>query len=603
MGDSVKNVPVAGKIPVFLLLGVLIVVLYATSLDDPAVFDSMATVAVPPSSEQWVREGWSLGLSRSITTFSLDVMAHLFPNNVPVQRLLNVFLHVLNSWLVYLLFFKLFSVMLSGDSGQKRIRGYAILAALLFALHPISVYAVAYVIQRSILLALFFSLVAVLCYLKGFLENRWPWLLLSVPAYYLALHSKEHVILLPVVLVLLTVAISRMDRKNLAHFFVKHFYVFLLLFVLAVQTALTQASPIAGTVYEPTMGYLGDAPGSVAGSGVQAASISHLDSVFNQLQYFFYYLFLYFVPLQKFLSIDLQLPFIMNPIDIRLMAAGFFYVAGGLCLLWNIKKQGDRALASWGLLLPWVLFGTEFVVIRYAEAFVLYRAYLWMFGLPSLIPFLHRKLVESFPAMEKAAWLVALFVSAVFVLSTYAQLKTFSSSVAVWQDAVQKFESAGRKDVRSFRMYNNLSASLMQEGRAREAIPQLLKAIEANPGDYHARHNLGTAYLIMKDYGRAVEHLQKAITMSSVNREAIYNLAETYFRMRLLEKSGQYFLRAHEMKQNEALPLMRLAEIAIMQGDVGEGEKHLEQAIKNSADPLEVQRIRKILDEKKAKKN
>ena len=64
--------------------------------------------------------------------------------------------------------------------------------ALIFALHPVAVYAVGYVVQRSILMATFFVLVMQLSYLHGLLTGRRRWLVLAAAAYFLAVFSKEH---------------------------------------------------------------------------------------------------------------------------------------------------------------------------------------------------------------------------------------------------------------------------------------------------------------------------------------------------------------------------------------------------------------------------
>ncbi len=63
-----------------------------------------------------------------------------------------------------------------------------------------AVYAVGYLIQRSILLATFFALVMQLAYLRALLTGHKRWLLLAVIAYFLAGFSKEHSVLMPAVL-------------------------------------------------------------------------------------------------------------------------------------------------------------------------------------------------------------------------------------------------------------------------------------------------------------------------------------------------------------------------------------------------------------------
>jgi len=59
-----------------------------------------------------------------------------------------------------------------------------VLGALVFACHPLAVYGVGYLIQRSILMATMFTLVMQLAYLRGLLEGDKRYMALAVMAYF-----------------------------------------------------------------------------------------------------------------------------------------------------------------------------------------------------------------------------------------------------------------------------------------------------------------------------------------------------------------------------------------------------------------------------------
>ncbi len=121
-------------------------------------------------------------------------------------RAINLLLHIVSALLVWMILQKL------------SIPG-AFLAALLFAVHPVNVESVAWVVQRKNTLSMFFFLLSVLWYLKAaegnramgqapnkaddgkFSLGRWYWL--SVLAFLLAMLSKGSVAVLPLVLLLL----------------------------------------------------------------------------------------------------------------------------------------------------------------------------------------------------------------------------------------------------------------------------------------------------------------------------------------------------------------------------------------------------------------
>ena len=111
----------------------------------------------------------------------------LWGNNPAGYHLVNLLLHVINGWLVWLI-----------------LRGLRIpqawFASLVFAIHPVNVATVAWVSEQKNTLAMLFCGISILLYLR-FDENRKPrWLGLSLTAFVLALLSKSAVVMLPFVL-------------------------------------------------------------------------------------------------------------------------------------------------------------------------------------------------------------------------------------------------------------------------------------------------------------------------------------------------------------------------------------------------------------------
>ncbi len=99
----------------------------------------------------------------------------------------------------------------------------AFLAALLFAVHPVNVESVAWIVQRRNVLAMLFFLLSIYTYLKAeHRANLWYWLCLVL--FVLAMLSKGSVAILPVVLLGLTWwqrgRISAGEWARLAPFFV-----------------------------------------------------------------------------------------------------------------------------------------------------------------------------------------------------------------------------------------------------------------------------------------------------------------------------------------------------------------------------------------------
>ena len=122
-----------------------------------------------------------------------NVVMHFF-------HLGNLLLHAANVIVLFYLLRLLIGAAIPDLKDSPAVVWGAWFGALIFAVHPVSVYAVGYVVQRTILMATFFALVMQLVYLRGLLSGQARWLVLAAAAYFLAVFSKEHAMMAPVLL-------------------------------------------------------------------------------------------------------------------------------------------------------------------------------------------------------------------------------------------------------------------------------------------------------------------------------------------------------------------------------------------------------------------
>jgi tetratricopeptide (TPR) repeat protein len=130
---------------------------------------------------------------RPVMALSLALDATLWGPNPAPFHFTNILLHVAVTFLVSCL------VLAMGAT-----RDVAVLAALIFAIHPVHVEAVAFVSARSDLLPTIAALGCLLAYRRAGVPGRYrmPWSLVSLLALVLALLSKESTVILPPLLVL-----------------------------------------------------------------------------------------------------------------------------------------------------------------------------------------------------------------------------------------------------------------------------------------------------------------------------------------------------------------------------------------------------------------
>ena len=105
-------------------------------------------------------------------------------------------------------------------------------------------------------------------------------------------------------------------------------------------------------------------------------------------------------------------------------------------------------------------------------------------------------------------------------------------------DAISKIGGALKRDPDSMKWMELSARAEMLERNPEEAIAELQRALERNPGDADLLADLGAAYALRADdqsravdYGYAIDYLNSAIQKKPNSAEAVYNLALVYERM------------------------------------------------------------------------
>lgn len=416
------------------------------------------------------------------TSFGLD-MLHF--------RIENLLLHILVAIALFFFLTRLFTDIPGRTPNRLGGGALAFCAALLFALHPVAVYAAAYLVQRSIVMATLFGLLAMLSYLHGSAKGGGAWLWASVLLYYLALLSKEHVIMLPAVLLALTVLLHEDWLSNLRKWWEIH--VALLVVALVV---LTMKFGIIGTVYEP------GAPEMLIDS---ESDLNLPLSILTQSWLFFKYALLWLFPNPGWMSVDMREPFATSLWSGYLLAFFAYLVWGGVSL-WLLFRRGRFGLLGFALLFPWLMFMTEFSTIRIQESFVLYRSYLWVVGACAILPLLLDHLEK------RTAGVIVAVVALAMIPISMDRLATFSHSLLLWDDAAKLLPQENPLPG-SARIYNNRGLEFMEIDNYSAAKQDFERCLQLNPNTPSAHTNLGAMYLKMGKPHQAQLAFDRAIAI------------------------------------------------------------------------------------------
>jgi tetratricopeptide (TPR) repeat protein len=368
------------------------------------------------------------------------------------QRLFNFLLHVgvvLGLWALYREILRHIAPPAGDAAGEPG--GYAASPALgfaigFFALNPVSVYGVGYLIQRSIVMATLFVVLALWLFARG-LATRRPLLhALAVGSYGLAVLAKEHALLAPLAAVPLYIVLARPSAKRLALIAI----VGATLAGFAAYALSTRYGWILGRAFdEYSHVYLLQLQALRPGADHDAYSLS----VINEAWLFFQYGLRWLLPFGEWLSINLRPPFPLtwSALPHVLGVAGYAAtLAGGFFLV--IRYRDWRALVGLSLLFPALLYPTEFATVWVQDPFVLYRSYLWAIGIPGLVFFL----VHG-PSPRVLA-VIAVVVGTVLTWQSLDRVFSMSSPENAWTDAIAKLPEDPRAVGRWFPYLNRGSA-------------------------------------------------------------------------------------------------------------------------------------------------
>lgn len=209
-----------------LLLVVIAALAYWPGVNGGFLFDDYNNIQVNPAIQIESLDAGSLqraaaayqagsyGRPLATLSFALD---HYFQGKDPAGfKRTSIVLHALNTLLVFLLVSRLLAL----PRAMPTWSAWAALAITgAWAIHPLQVSTVLYVVQRMEMLVATFTLLALLAYLKGRIAQRdgqraWPWLVLSAALAATGMLAKESAVLVPVFALAIEATLLRFEAAR-----------------------------------------------------------------------------------------------------------------------------------------------------------------------------------------------------------------------------------------------------------------------------------------------------------------------------------------------------------------------------------------------------
>lgn len=456
------------------------------------------------------------------------------------HRLVSVLLHAGNAGLLYALTLRVYQSVAAGEvaggmpgipgggaaaalqgSGHSAgaaltpagLRWSAVAGALIFLLHPAAVYGVAYLAQRSILMATMASLACLLFMLEGLMRRRARWHCAAAVAYFVAVFSKEHAVALPLVAAAMAYLVRGASRHGARALVrepvresVRELTPLFALFAITAVLITFKVKGLLGAPYEPlAQEILAQIPEARGGTREPALVLS----ILNQAWLYLRYLGVWLLPWPGWMSIDLRPTLPAHWLAWPQSAGALLYLAYGGVALWLLLWR--RSVAGLALLFPWLLGLTEMSAVRVQEPFVLYRSYLWMSGLVLALPLVAARLPVK-AACAGFALIVPLLCAA-----SLDRLGSFASAYAVWDDAVRKVDASAPLAERAF---HNRGFALLGMRKYPEALADFNRAIEINPLDADAWLGRGVLQTRTGNHAAGIAGITRAIELDPNYAEA-----------------------------------------------------------------------------------
>ncbi len=458
------------------------------------------------------------GLYRPLTIVSYT-FNFLFGKGPAGFHVINILLHSLNVFLVFLLVFKLFS--------SKRL---AYLASVLFFFLPIHIEAVTSISGRSDLLAFFFALIALLLFLNN---KYWP----GSAAFLLSMLSKESAVLfVPLVFafwlwIYKKEGIARIVKG--AIYFVPPAVIYGLLRYVALKEHFLSAS--TAYIFNPL---------------VSADIFSRFYTAFKVMML---YLWKTFVPLH--LSADYsfnQIPVIRSALNSYAAAGLLVLLAATIVIFWKKTKTSPLAF---GLVL---FLSSYFVVSNFIFPIGTIMAER-IFYLPSL----GIVLIAALALDKLMSWKLRKFWLAMLILACLFYGIIIINRNTIWANEESLYTDMIKESPNSSQAKAVLGILYLKNNKWGEGKKLLEESYRITPDRLSALDGLGLVAEHEGRYKDAESFYLKALQVNPNYSTTLSNLGRMYYQLGMYKKSADLSLRWVSGKLNPAVPELWLYAMSV----------------------------------------
>lgn len=496
---------------VALLLAVMIAALFSNTLDneptnwdDPALFTNKAYQGFT-----WEHVTYVLTVKEGATYQPLRDLSYMIDFRLWGDRAVfgmhvqNIVLYILMIIACYGFLRRLLPVF-HDDEDETYV--WAVMASVLYAVHPVHVESVVWLFARKEPLLGVFSFLSLWAFLEGRLGS-WHYYVLSIAALVLAAIAKPTAFVIPAVMFVLDIAIQM--RLKEPGFWKRRLVVYLVMLAVVV--------PMSYRLVSMMLDIGGVKPYHGGSFWTNLLAVSQI--------------FIGYIKLIGFtVNYSADYPIVLYT-DYRSWQP-WVYVALNAVLIVSAVAAFARGRHVYGFFVAWFyLFllpvSHIFPIAQImADRYALLPSLSWCVLLGYVLTRIwHARLRVGIlsPAFFTALAVgLFCFVTLFYAYMTFVRNDIWQNSQRLWEDTLAKYPDSSPANV-------NLSAIYIKQGRFVEAQRLALNAIKALPYDYLAVSNLALSQLMMGNYDSAIHNYKAALKLKPSLREAKMGLAHAYW--------------------------------------------------------------------------
>jgi len=531
------------KLAVFLTVLLIGITIYSNTFNQAFHLDDKDSIITNPAIRGAGRASmlWQYYKTRFLTYWSFAVNYQFSRLNPFGYHLSNILIHIIGSYLAYLLALLTFRTpqMASHPLGKWR-EIVSLFVGLVFLCHPIQTQAVTYIVQRAASLVALFYLATLVFYAKARVEGKVVFYLLALLSGFAAVFSKENSYTLPFAIILYEIMFFGFGKETW-----KRLPVLCLFFL-----------PLIAIYFAAYHGFVkgGEAESVMKAGGTALSRSDYLLTQFNVLRT---YVRLLLLPIHQ--NLDYDYPVSTHFFEPRTLLS--FALLACLFLFALVTARKDR-LISFGILWFFLTLSIESSFFPIMDVIFEHRLYLPLFGFGLVAVSLFHSFSKNLREFTAISSVMVLVLS----ILTFNRNFVWKDEITLWQDVVNKSQ-------RKARPYVNLGMAYRDAKNSKKARELHEKALEIDPGHAPAYNSLGVIYYGEGNYEKAMENFQKAVEIAPYDADARHNIGLTYSRMGKRDKAIESFQEELRQRAGSAGAYDELGRI---HGEMGQYEKSID---------------------------